>query len=114
MSVSSLWILTRKVLPVGRWPWNRQNGGLVNELIGGKDRASGFDVVLQRPTIALVSNIDTARKAIARPARLRGRLALVSESLDYDALFAKSLQNRPVSWVYYFTSEGGRTEWCYS
>jgi adenylate cyclase len=41
--------IDEKILPVGRWPWNRQNGGLVNELIERQRSASGFDVVLQRP-----------------------------------------------------------------
>ncbi len=104
----------KSLAEVGRWPWNRQKmANLVNELIERqKVELLGFDVVFAEAddSSGLKHLTQLAQGELRDQRGFVDRLAQVSESLDYDALFAKSLQNRPVIMGYYFTSEGdGRT-----
>ena len=99
---------------VGRWPWSRHKmANLVDELI---DRQKivllGFDVVFAEAddSSGLKRLTQLAQGELRDQPGFVDRLAQMRGSLDYDALFAKSLQNRPVVMGYYFTSEGnGRT-----
>lgn len=99
---------------VGRWPWSRHKlATLVDELI---DRQKvvliGFDVVFAEAddSSGLKRLTQLAQTELRDQPGFVNRLAQMRGSLDYDALFAKSLQNRPVVLGYYFTNEGdGRT-----
>ena len=99
---------------VGRWPWGRHKmAHLVNELMDRQQVALlGFDVVFAEPdeSSGLQRLTQLAQGELRDQPGFVGRLAELRGSLDYDALFAKSLQNRPVVMGYYFTSESdGRT-----
>lgn len=104
----------KSLAEVGRWPWNRQKmADLVNELMDRqKVDLLGFDVVFAEAddSSGLKHLTQLAQGELRDQPGFVHRLAQVRESLDYDALFAKSFENRPVVLGYYFTSEGnGRT-----
>ena len=98
----------------GRWPWNRyQMAHLVDELFDRqKVRLLGFDVVFAEAdeSSGLKRLTTLAQGELRNQPGFVDQLARMQKSLDYDAIFAKSLQNRPVVMGYYFSSEGdGRT-----
>ncbi len=100
---------------VGHWPWARnQLAALVDELFDRQKVALvGFDVVFAEPDDS--SGLKRLREMAA--GELKGstgfqeRLAQLQPTLDYDAIFARSLAQRPVVLGYYLTSDrdGGRT-----
>jgi adenylate cyclase len=98
---------------IGHWPWPRNRlADLVGELFDRQQAAVvGFDIVFPEAddTSGLQHLQRLAREELKdQPGFLR-RLQELQESLDYDALFARSLRDRPVVLGYYFTSDrGGR------
>ncbi len=96
---------------VGRWPWSRDKvAKLVDELMDRQRVALlGFDVVFAEAddSSGLKRLTQLAQGELRDQPGFVDRLGQVRGGLDYDALFAKSLQNRPVVMGYYFTSEGG-------
>jgi adenylate cyclase len=104
----------KSLAAVGHWPWARNRvADLVNELFERQQVAVvGFDMVFPEPddTSGLQRLQQLAETDFKdQPAFVR-RLRELSPSLDYDALFAKSLRDRPAVLGYYFTSDrGGHT-----
>lgn len=104
----------KSLAEVGRWPWSRNRmADLVDELIDRQKVALlGFDVVFAEAdeSSGLRRLTELATGELRSQAGFVDRLAQLRSALDYDALFAQSLQNRPVVMGYYFTSSGdGRT-----
>ena len=99
---------------VGRWPWARHRlGELVDELFDRQQVALlGFDVVFAEPddSSGLKRLRQLAQGELKDAAGFAERVGQLQASLDYDAAFARSLQERPVVLGYYFTSDReGRT-----
>ena len=98
----------KSLAEVGRWPWSRNKvADLINRLFDDHHVALiGVDVVFAE---ADDSSGLKQLKLLART-ELRDQTAFVERvkqlqgSLDYDRVFAKSLENRPVVLGYYFTS----------
>ncbi len=104
----------KSLAEVGHWPWARiRLAELVDELFD-RQRVSvvGFDVVF--PEEDDTSGLHQLRRLASgdlkdEPGFVQ-KLQQLQGALDYDALFAKSLSQRPVVLGYYFTSDrGGRT-----
>ncbi len=99
----------RSLSEIGRWPWSRNRmAELVDELFNRQKIALvGFDVVFAEPDDS--SGLKRLRQLAAAEfkdqAGFAEKLAQVQGGLDYDAVFAKSLQNRPVVLGYYLTND---------
>ncbi|HSV51366.1 MAG TPA: adenylate/guanylate cyclase domain-containing protein [Burkholderiaceae bacterium] len=104
----------KSLAEVGRWPWSRNHlAKLVNELFDRQKIAVlGFDVVFAESdeSSGLKRLRQLAQNELRDQPGFTSRLHALEETLDYDALFAKSLEKRPVVLGYYFTSDrDGRT-----
>ncbi len=101
----------KSLAEVGRWPWGRHRlAALVDELIARQNVAVvGFDVVFAEPDDS--SGLKRLRQLADGPLKDQpafvAQLNSLQEALDHDALFARSLQNRPVVLGYYFTNDNG-------
>lgn len=104
----------KSLAEVGHWPWARNRlAQLVDELFD-RQQASiiGFDVVFAEAddTSGLQHLRQLAGNELKDQPGFLQRLQDLQPTLDYDAAFAKSLNDRPVVLGYYFTSDrGGRT-----
>ncbi len=91
------------------WPWSRDKlATLVDELFDRqKISLLGFDIVFAEPDLSsgLGRLQELAQKELRDQPSFTERVAQLKDSLDYDGLFAKALQNRPVVLGYYFTSD---------
>jgi len=104
----------KSLAEVGRWPWARNRmAELAHELFDRQKVALvGFDVVFAEADES--SGLKRLRQLAQgemkdQPAFVE-RLNQMQASLDYDALFAKSLEKRPVVLGYFFTGDvEGRT-----
>jgi adenylate cyclase len=99
---------------LGHWPWGRDRlAELADELFDRQKIAvAGFDVVFAEPddSSGLRRLRQLAQGELKDAAGFTARLEQLQGSLDYDALFARSLKNRPAVLGYYFTSDrGGHT-----
>jgi adenylate cyclase len=104
----------KSLAEVGRWPWGRNKmANLVNELFDRQHIAIlGFDVVFAEAddSSGLKRLRQLASDELRDQAGFAERLGQIQNSLDYDAMFAKSLENRAVVMGYYLTSDrDGRT-----
>ncbi len=104
----------KSLAEVGRWPWARNKmANLVDELFDRQKIALlGFDMVFAEAdeSSGLKRLQQLAAGEFKDQANFGERVAQLQNSLDYDALFAKSLSNRPVVMGYYMTSDrDGRT-----
>jgi adenylate cyclase len=101
----------KSLAEVGRWPWGRDKlAVLVQELLGQQKAALlGFDVFFPEPdeSSGLKRLLQLAKNELRDQPGFSERLAQLQESLDYDAVFAKSLEKQPVVLGYYFTSDSG-------
>jgi adenylate cyclase len=101
----------KSLAEVGRWPWGRNKmANLINELFDRQQIALlGFDVVFAEAdeSSGLKRLRQLASEELKDQAGFAERLGQIQGSLDYDAQFAKSLQNRPVVLGYYLTSDRG-------
>lgn len=104
----------KSLAEVGRWPWGRNRlAALVDELFDRQKVAIvGFDVVFAE------ADESSGLKRLRQLAQLEfhdqpsfsHKLAQLQTALDYDASFAKALQDRPVVLGYYFNNDPeGRT-----
>lgn len=98
----------------GRWPWGRNRlAELVDELFDRQQVSLlGFDVVFAEPddSSGLKRLRQLAQAELKDAPGFGERLGQLQDSLDYDAMFARALQKRPVVLGYYFTSDReGRT-----
>ncbi len=104
----------KSLAEVGRWPWGRNwLATLVSELLN-RQRAAvvGFDVVFAEADES--SGLKQLRQLAQGDLRLQPKfvdqVTRMTPILDYDAAFAKALENRPVVLGYYFTADSdGRT-----
>lgn len=93
---------------MGHWPWGRDKmAALTHELFERQQIAVlGFDVLFAETDGS--SGLKTLERLAQGPlhdqAAFKKQLARLSPSLDYDALFAKSLQGRPAVLGYYLTN----------
>ncbi|MES2973112.1 MAG: adenylate/guanylate cyclase domain-containing protein [Pseudomonadota bacterium] len=99
----------KSLAEIGRWPWGRNKlGELVNEVFDRQNAALlGFDVVFAEPddSSGLKRLKQLAQNELRDQAGFGEKLNQLQDSLDYDAVFAKSLEKRPVVLGYYFTSD---------
>ncbi|GAB3664760.1 CHASE2 domain-containing protein [Ramlibacter alkalitolerans] len=99
----------KSLAEVGRWPWSRNRlAELVDELFERQQvTLLGFDVVFAEPddSSGLKRLRQMAEDELRDAAGFQERFAKLQSSLDYDALFARSLANRPIVLGYYFTAD---------
>lgn len=99
----------KSLAEVGRWPWSRNRmAEMLDELFDRQKVALvGFDIVFAEPddSSGLKRLRQLAQGELQGNAAFTDKLNQLQPALDYDALFAKSLQNRPVVMGYYFTGE---------
>lgn len=95
---------------VGRWPWPRnQLAELVDTLFDHYQiRALGFDMVFAEAdhSSGLAALNDLAQGELSDNAAFLQSLQKLQSHLDYDAQFAKSLQNRRIVTGFYFAPDG--------
>ena len=94
---------------IGHWPWGRDKLAALTEELFERQQVAvvGFDVLFAEAdgSSGLFSLHQLARGALKDQPRFHEQLARLAPSLDYDALFARSLQGRPAVLGYYFTSD---------
>lgn len=99
----------KSLAEVGRWPWGRNRlAELVDELLDRQQVAMlGFDVVFAEAddSSGLKRLKQLAQNEMRDQPAFAEKLGQIQDSLDYDAVFAKSIANRPVVLGYYFTSD---------
>lgn len=99
----------KSLAEVGRWPWGRNKlAQLVDELFERqKIGLLGFDVVFAEAdeSSGLKRLRQLAQSEFKDQPGFSERLSQLQGALDYDAVFAKSLEGRPVVLGYYFTSD---------
>ena len=99
----------KSLAEVGRWPWSRNRlADLVNELFERQKTALlGFDLVFaeEDDSSGLKRLKLLAQNELRDQAVFTEKLTQIQASLDYDALFAKSIEKRPVVMGYYLTSD---------
>ena len=91
---------TKSLGEIGRFPWSRNVlAKLVDQLAGHYGAAAiGFDVSFPEPDTSSGYSVleRLAAHELKDDAPLRAQLAQLQPALDYDGLFAKALQGRPV------------------
>jgi adenylate cyclase len=99
----------KSLAQVGRWPWGRNLlADLVQEVLDRQQAALlGFDVVFAEPddSSGLKRLRQLAQAELKDQPGFAERLGQLQGGLDYDALFARALEKRPVVLGYYFTSD---------
>ncbi len=99
----------KSLAEVGRWPWGRNHmAELVQELFDRQTVALvGFDIVFAEAdeSSGLKRLKQLAQAEFKDQAGFNDRLNQMQASLDYDALFAKALDRKPVVLGYYLTSD---------
>ncbi len=104
----------KSLAEVGRFPWGRNKLGRLVDILFDQQHIAllGFDIVFAEPddSSGLSRLNELARSDFKDQVGFSERLKQLQPELDYDALFAKVLEKRPVVLGYYFTSESdGRT-----
>jgi CHASE2 domain-containing sensor protein len=103
----------KSLAEAGRWPWSRNRlAEMVDELFERQKIALlGFDVVFAEPddSSGLKRLRQMAEDELRDAAGFRQRLQQLQADLDYDAVFARALEKRPVVLGYYFTGEGRKS-----
>lgn len=99
----------KSLAEVGRWPWSRNKlGQLVDALFDQQQIALlGFDVVFAEAdeSSGLARLNALARTELKDQAGFSERLRQLQPELDFDGIFAKALEKKPVVLGYYFTSD---------
>ena len=99
----------KSLAEVGRWPWGRNKlSELTDELFDRQKVAIlGFYVVFAEAdeSSGLKRLNELAQKELRDQPGFIEKLKQLRTSLDYDAMFAKSLDKRPVVLGYYLTSD---------
>ena len=99
----------KSLAEVGRWPWGRDRlAALMDELLVRQQVAViGFDVVFGEAdeSSGLKQLQLLAKGGLKDQSGFIEKLAQLETRLDYDAAFARSIENRPVVLGYYFTSD---------
>ena len=93
----------------GRWPWGRNKlAALAKELFDNQQIGLlGFDVVFAEAdeSSGLKRLQQLAQNELRGQSAFTEKLGQIQAGLDYDGLFAKSIENRPVVLGYYLTSD---------
>ena len=93
----------------GRWPWGRNKlADLVTELLDRQKVALlGFDVLFAEAddSSGLKRLTQLAQTEFRNQPAFSEKLVQLQPELDYDALFAKSIENKPIVMGYYMTSD---------
>ena len=99
----------KSLAEAGRWPWSRNKlGQLVDELFDQQKVALlGFDVVFAEAdeSSGLARLTELSRNELKDQAGFAERLRQLQPSLDFDRIFAATLEKRPVVMGYYLSSE---------
>jgi adenylate cyclase len=99
----------KSLAEIGRWPWGRNRmAELVDGLFDGQQVAMvGFDIVFAEPdeSSGLKRLRQLAQAELKDQPGFAEKLGQLQATLDYDALFARSLQKRPVVLGYYLTND---------
>ncbi|MEY3863109.1 MAG: hypothetical protein RIR60_1475 [Pseudomonadota bacterium] len=94
----------------GQWPWSRNKlAHLVDRLFDDYQvRVLGVDAVFAEPDLSSGLNgmLAIQSEHFSQDQGLRAAIEKLSQSLDYDQLFANSLKNRKVVLAYVFLQEG--------
>ncbi len=94
---------------VGHWPWGRDKlANLTTELFDRQKIALlGMDVLFaEADESSGLKNLEKlAQGELKDQPGFADRIAKMQPALDFDALFAKSMENKPVVLGYYFTSD---------
>jgi len=104
----------KSLAEVGRFPWGRNKLGHLTDVLFEQQHIAllGFDIVFAEPddSSGLGRLGELARNEFKDQAGFAERVRQLQPELDYDAVFAKALERRPVVLGYYFTNDGdGRT-----
>ena len=99
----------KSLAEIGRWPWGRNKmAGLVDELRTRQKVAMiGFDVVFAEAddSSGLKQLRQLAENELKGQPGFSEKLGQLQPALDYDALFAKSIDKQAVVMGYYMTSD---------
>jgi adenylate cyclase len=104
----------KSLAEVGRWPWSRNRLAVLTDELFDRQQIAllGFDVVFAEPddSSGLKRLRELSQSELKDATGFNERLAQLQGTLDYDAIFARALEKRPVVMGYYFTSDReGRT-----
>ena len=101
----------KSLAEVGRWPWGRHLiADMVRRLTDDyRVAVVGFDVVFAEPDESSGLRVleQIGRGPLKGEPGYQRALAGLRADLDYDALFARTLQGRPVVLGYYFSNKEG-------
>jgi len=93
---------------LGRWPWSRDRMAYIMDQLFNQYqvRLLGFDVIWAEPdkSSGFENFQKLARQMAPNNASLNQAFKKIAPELDFDARFAKSLDNRAVALGYYFNS----------
>jgi len=99
----------KSLAEVGRWPWSRNQVARMVDLLFERHQVAviGFDVVFAEPdTSSGLRELESlSRGALSKDAGFRKVVSQSRQRLDYDALLASRLKNRPVVLGYYFAND---------
>jgi len=99
----------KSLAEIGRWPWGRNKlADLMEELVSRQQVALvGFDLVFAEPddSSGLKRLQQLAQNELKDQPGFAQKLGQIQSGLDYDAVFAKSLEKQPVVMGYYLTSD---------
>ena len=99
----------KSLAEIGRWPWGRNKlADLMEELLNRQKVALvGFDVVFAEPddSSGLKRLKQLAQNELKDQPGFSEKLGQIQSGLDYDTVFAKSIEKQPVVMGYYMTSD---------
>lgn len=99
----------KSLAEVGRWPWGRNRLAQLLDILFDEQQIAvlGMDVVFAEPddSSGLRQLKTLANTDLKDQPGFSDRVSKLQDSLDYDGLFARSLQNRAVVLGYYFTAD---------
>jgi adenylate cyclase len=99
----------KSLAEVGRFPWGRNKLAQLVDVLFEKQKVAllGFDIVFAEPddSSGLSRLNDLARNELKDQPGFAERIRQLQSELDYDAVFARKLEKRPVILGYYFTSD---------
>ncbi|MDT7513583.1 CHASE2 domain-containing protein [Rhodoferax mekongensis] len=99
----------KSLASVGRWPWGRNKlADLVNKLFAEhKIAILGVDVVFAEPdeSSGLQHLKELAKNELNDQPVFLARLQELTPRLDYDGVFARTLESRPIVLGYFFTND---------
>ena len=99
---------------LGRWPWSRDKMARIMDTLFEhyQIRLLGFDVIWAEPDTSSGFTVlqKLSKNELKGDAQFATTVNSLAKRLDYDAIFAQALENRPVVLGYYFNSNQDATE----